>query len=115
MRTMKKLTLLLILLLTVRVDLVFSQASVSTSEIRGQVIDPNGATVSGAAITVTEISKGTTRTVKSDENGSYVILSLQPGTYNMKVEASGFANQNVTNIRLNVGQVANLQIGRAHV
>jgi hypothetical protein len=110
MRKMKKLTLLLMLLLAVRVELVFPQASVSTSEIRGQVTDPNGAAVASAAITVTDINKGTTRTVKSDDSGTYVILSLQPGTYNMKVEAAGFVTQNLTNIQLNVGQVASLPV-----
>jgi hypothetical protein len=107
---MKKLALLLMMLLTVRVELAFSQASVSNSEIKGQITDPNGGAVADATITVTEISKGTTRKVKSDENGSYVILSLQPGTYSMKVEASGFVTQNLTDIRLNVGQVANLPV-----
>lgn len=110
MRNLKKLTMLLMMMLVVRVDAVLPQASVSTSEIRGQVTDPNGGAVAGATTTVTDISKGTTRTVKSDENGTYVILSLQPGTYDMKVEASGFMPQKLTNIRLNVGQVANLPV-----
>lgn len=110
MRRMKELTLLMMMLLAFRVELVFPQASVSNSEIRGQVTDPNGAAVADVTVTVTEVSKGTTRTVKSDENGTYVILSLQPGTYNMKVEASGFLTQNLTSIRLNVGQVANLPV-----
>jgi hypothetical protein len=107
---MKKLALLLMMLLAVRVELVFPQASVSTSEIRGQVTDPNGAAVAAATITVTETNKGTTRTVKSDENGTYVILSLQPGTYNMKVEATGFVAQGLSNIVLNVGQTASLPV-----
>lgn len=107
---MKKLTMLLIMMLVIRVDAVLPQASISTSEIRGQVTDPNGGAVAGATTTVTEVSKGTTRTAKSDESGTYVILSLQPGTYEMKVEASGFVPQRLTNIRLNVGQVANLPV-----
>ena len=110
MRRMKKLTLLLMMLLAVRVELVFPQASISTAEIRGQVTDPNGGTVAGATIKITESSKGTTRTVKSNESGTYVILSLQPGVYSMKVEADGFVTQNFTDIRLNVGQVANLPV-----
>lgn len=110
MRGMGKLMLLLMMLLTIRVDLVFGQASVSTSEIRGQVTDPNGGSVAGATITVTETNKGTTRTVKSDENGNYVILSLQPGTYNMKVEAGGFVIHNLTDIKLNVGQTARIPV-----
>jgi hypothetical protein len=98
------------MMLVVRVDAVLPQASVSTSEIRGQITDPNGGAVAGAMITITEATKGTTRTVKSDENGAYVIISLQPGIYNMKVEAGGFVIHNLTDIHLNVGQTANIPV-----
>jgi hypothetical protein len=107
---MKKLALLLMMLLAVRVETVFPQASVSTSEIRGQIIDPQGNAVAGATVIVTETSKGTTRTVNTDENGAYVILSLQPGTYNMKVEATGFATKTLSDIHLDVGQTASLPV-----
>src|SRR5436190_4992588 len=106
MRKIIKLALLCMMMLAVRVELVFPQASVSTSEIRGQVTDPQGNAVAGATVTVTETSKGTTRTVNTDDNGAYVLLSLQPGTYNMKVEATGFAAKNLTDIHLDVGQTA---------
>src|SRR5919199_6528077 len=110
MRKMKKLALLLMMLLAVRVELVFPQASVSTSEIRGQVTDPQGAAVAGATITVTETSRGTTRTVTTNDSGMYVILSLQPGTYNMKVEATGFAAKTLNELHLDVGQTANIPV-----
>jgi hypothetical protein len=110
MQSMKKLTMLLMMMMVVRVDAVLPQASVSTSEIRGQITDPNGGAVAGATITLTEATKGTTRTVKSDDNGAYVIISLQPGTHNMKVEAGGFVIHNLTNIHLNVGQTANIPV-----
>jgi hypothetical protein len=110
MRKMKKMALLLMLMLTVRVELVFPQASVSTSELRGQITDQSGAVVAGATITVIDVNKGTTRTVNSNENGLYVILSLQPSTYNMKVEATGFAAKTVNDIKLDVGQVANIPV-----
>ena len=93
MRRLTKLMLLLTMLLVIRVDLVLPQASISNSEIRGQVTDPNSGAVASATVTITEINKGTTRTVKTDEAGTYVLLSLQPGTYNMKVEAKGFAGR----------------------
>jgi Carboxypeptidase regulatory-like domain/TonB dependent receptor len=110
MRKIIQLALLLMMMLAVRVELVFPQASVSTSEIRGQITDPQGSAVAGATITVTESSKGTTRTVNSNENGAYVLLSLQPGTYNMKVEAAGFAAKTLNDIHLDVGQTANLPV-----
>ena len=110
MKNVKKLTMLVLVMLVVRVDAVLPQASVSTSEIRGQITDPNGGSVAGALITLTEVTKGTRRTVKSDENGDYVVISLQPGVYNMKVEAGGFVIHNLTDIRLSVGQTANIPV-----
>ncbi len=110
MKKMKKVALLLILMLTVRVELVFPQASVSTSELRGQITDQNGAAVAGANVTITDVSKGTTRTVNSSDDGVYVLLALQPGTYNLKVEASGFAARTINDIKLDVGQVANIPV-----
>ncbi len=110
MRSMKKTAFLLMLLLSVRVDFVFSQASVSNAELRGQITDEAGAAIAGATITVTDVTKGTTRSVTSDENGSYVVLSLLPSTYTVKVEATGFATQTLNNLRLDVGQLASLPV-----
>ena len=109
MKSIFKVSLLVFLLLA-RVELVFPQASVSTAEIRGQITDQNGAAVAGATITATDVSKGTTRTVTSDESGNYVILSLLPSTYNIKVEASGFAQKTLNDVTLAVGQVASLPV-----
>jgi hypothetical protein len=110
MEVLKKITLLLLIAMLVRVDVALSQASVSTAEIRGQVIDATGAAIAGATITLTDVGKGTTRTVTTDENGNYVILSLLPSTYNLKVEATGFAPKTLTDVKLEVGQAANVPI-----
>src|ERR1044072_5306622 len=110
MKKMKKVSLLVILMLTVRVELVFPQASVSTSEPRGQITDQNGAAVAGATVTITDVNKGITRTVNSNEEGLYVLLALQPGTFNLKVEASGFAARTINDIKLDVAQVANIPV-----
>ncbi|MFY9608321.1 MAG: carboxypeptidase regulatory-like domain-containing protein [Blastocatellia bacterium] len=110
MRTMKKLTLLVIFLLVVGAQPVFPQASVSNAEIRGQVTDQNGAAVAGATVTTIDVNKGTTRTVNSDENGFYVILALQPSTYNLKVEAAGFASKTINDIKIDVGQVSSIPV-----
>jgi outer membrane receptor protein involved in Fe transport len=110
MKNVKKISLLILMVLTVRVDLAFPQASVSTAEIRGQVTDENGAAVAGATVTLTDVGKGTTRKVTSDDSGNYVILSLLPSDYVMKVEATGFATKTITNIHLDVGQSTNIPV-----
>lgn len=110
MKVTKKLLVMMIIVLVARVDIAFPQASVSTAELRGQVTDPTGAAVAGATITVTDVSKGTTRTVTSDDSGNYVILALQPSTYTLKVEAQGFAAKTLNDVKLEVGQVANIPL-----
>ena len=102
--------LIVMVLLLVRVDFAFSQASISTAELRGQVTDQTGAAVSGATVTVTDPAKGISRSATTDENGSFIILALQPSTYSMKVEATGFATSSFTNIKLDVGQVASFPV-----
>ena len=72
MRNMKKLVMLILCVLMVRVEVVLPQASASTAELRGQITDESGAAVAGATITITDVTKGTTRTVTSDEDGNYV-------------------------------------------
>jgi outer membrane receptor protein involved in Fe transport len=106
----RKLTLLVLLALLVRVEVVYPQASVTTAELRGQITDQSGAAIAGATITLTDVGKGTSRTATSDEDGSYVLLSLPPSTYTMKVEASGFAAKTLTNLTLEVGQTANVPV-----
>ena len=90
--------------------IAYSQASVSRSELRGQITDQNGAAVSGATITLTDAARGTRRTAQSDENGLYVFLALPPGQYDMKVEATGFSPTSVAGVHLDVGQVGNLPV-----
>lgn len=97
------------LLFAAGTNFISAQAT-ATAELRGNVKDPNGATVAGATITATDNSKGTTRTVTSDADGNYVILSLPPSTYTVKIEASGFAPKTVNNVLLEVGQQLALDV-----
>jgi hypothetical protein len=93
----------LLLTFSVGASAVFSQAT-ATAELRGNVTDPNGSAVAGATVTATDNAKGTTRTATTDADGNYVLLSLQPGVYTVKVEASGFASNTTNNVELQVGQ-----------
>jgi hypothetical protein len=109
MQKIKNLALVMMLICVTSV-IAYSQASVSRSELRGQITDQNGAAVTGATITLTDAARGSTRTVQSDENGLYVFLSLPPGTYNMKIQASGFAAATIADVHLDVGQVGNVPV-----
>jgi Carboxypeptidase regulatory-like domain len=98
-------------------SLAFAQAGGATAEIKGKITDPNGSVIAGAAVTVTDAEKGISRTATSDEQGEYRLLSLTPGNYNLKVEATGFAQQVYGGLQVTVGQTLEkdfaLQVGGA--
>ena len=62
-----------------------------TSNVQGIVQDPSGAVVPKATVTITNNGTGASRTATSDENGDFRFLSLAPGAYTVKVEASGYS------------------------
>ena len=80
-----------------------ANAQTHRASIRGTVTDPNGATVPGAEIRLMNEETGQTRVVTTSENGEYAISALEPGLYQLKVTASGFAGYG-TNFTLKVNQ-----------
>jgi hypothetical protein len=80
----------------------FSQGS--AGRIVGSVIDSNGGAIAGAIVTVLDVQRGTTRTLTTDESGSYNAPNLIPGTYKVRAEFKGFRATERQNIVLEVGQ-----------
>ena len=58
--------------------------------LSGRVTDPSGAVIPKANVTVTEVNTGTVSRTVSDADGQWVIPFLQPGTYNVQAQATGF-------------------------
>lgn len=104
------LALAIMMVLSLRVDAVFAQASVSAGELRGQVVDQNGAAISGATVIVSDETRGVNRSVTTDDRGSFTVLALPPSTYKVRVEAAGFAPKNLTGVKVDVGQVGALSV-----
>src|SRR5260370_10080406 len=65
----------------------------TTSAIVGSVIDPTGAAIFGATVTVTNVENGLKRFVKTDDSGRFSFPQLKPGTYSVKAEADRFETQ----------------------
>ncbi|HWF07346.1 MAG TPA: carboxypeptidase-like regulatory domain-containing protein [Bryobacteraceae bacterium] len=71
--------------------------------IEGSVLDPSGAFVSGAKVTVTNQDRNqVVRTVTTDASGAYAAPFTPVGTYSVKVEAPGFKTATRSDIVLNV-------------
>ena len=86
-------------------------AQVTTGTILGTVRDPQGAAVPAAPVTLTEQNKGTSQTVTTDAQGSYIAPFLIPGTYEVVVEMSGFKKHVRRGVVLQVNQRARVDVG----
>ncbi|HWF48275.1 MAG TPA: TonB-dependent receptor, partial [Bryobacteraceae bacterium] len=75
-------------------------------EITGDVTDPSGAAVPSAMVTVTNMATNVARQSTTNTSGLYVFPDLVPGTYEVKVAASGFTTSVKSNIVLEVQQTA---------
>jgi len=86
-------------------------AQVSAS-ITGRVEDPSGAAIRGANITVKSVETGVTRTVTTGDQGTFRVLSLGVGAYEVRASKTGFKTEVRSGVHLVVGQeaVVNLRL-----
>src|SRR5881397_421760 len=88
------------------------QAQGATAAISGTVLDPSGAAIAGASITVRNIGTAFNRTVLSDDQGRYVAPGLPIGEYEVQGSLAGFQTIVRRGIVLTVGSrpVVDLQL-----
>src|SRR3954447_24567363 len=84
---------------------VLAPAQVSTGTITGTVIDPQGAAIAGVKVLAVETSTNFQARSESNSDGLYRIESLQPGTYDVSFESTGFKGLVKKGLQLRVGDV----------
>lgn len=102
--------LLFAIVLSLGVTAALAQTQSTAADLVGTVTDPNGAVVAGATVTAKSNATGITRTVTSGADGSYQIIGLPPGDYEITTEAATFKKVVITPVKLTVGQRAELGI-----
>ena len=80
------------------------QAQVTTATIYGTVLDPSGAAVAGATVTVTSEQTGTAVHATSGPSGEVNLPPLPVGRYTIRVESQGFKTENRTGVELVAGE-----------
>ncbi|MCL5746566.1 MAG: TonB-dependent receptor, partial [Acidobacteria bacterium] len=81
-----------------------------SATLGGTVRDPSGLAVPAARVTLTETARGLSREASTNETGSYIFPNVQAGDYKLQVSKEGFESQAVQSIRVQVGQVATLDV-----
>src|SRR3984885_295604 len=85
------------------------------ASLSGVVTDPSGAVVSGAAVTVVEVTTSAAYKTTTNHQGSYRVSFLKPGEYIVHVQKAGFEEYKTATIPLVLNQEAvvdaTLQVG----
>jgi hypothetical protein len=95
-------------LLAVGSPRVSAQTQASTGQIVGIVLDPQGAAIANAKVTITNPSTGLRQELATNEAGQYRAVLLPPGRYEVTVEAAGFQKETVTGVEVNVGRAVDV-------
>ena len=70
--------------------------TVNSGSVSGTVTDPSGAVVPGATVTLMSVARGTTFQATTGSGGGYNFSLLEPGSYTVTVEATGFQKAQTT-------------------
>ena len=85
-------------------------AQTNRGGISGTVFDPTGAVIPNASVTVRNLGTNQEVRVKTSEAGTYSVLSLEPVTYTVTVEAPGFKKEVVNEIKVDTATVAAVSV-----
>ena len=88
-------------------------AQQGTTEVRGRVVDSQGAILPGVNVTVRNQDTGMFRETTSTADGTYFVSGIVPGTYEIVAELQGFKKYSRRDVRLEIGKTATLDIDMA--
>ncbi len=103
-------TLLLLVALacsTLAVSAAFAQNI--TGSLSGTVVDPTGAVVVGADVTLTNEASRDVRRTKSNADGYFAFAAVPPGSYSVGIETPGFSKYEQKGVTLKIGDSRSLR------
>src|SRR5947208_10120106 len=78
--------------------------------LTGSVLDPTGASVPNATVTVTNTATGVKYSTKTDVDGLYRLNNLPVGDYDVTVAARGFADSGVKDVLVELNKTATANV-----
>jgi hypothetical protein len=83
--------------------------TLTTGDITGSVLDPSGAAVPNATVTLKDTDNGATKTAVANSTGAYRFPLLNPGNYSVSVTARGFQTTQ-QEVSVTVGQASTVNL-----
>lgn len=88
----------------------FALSQSATATLSGTVVDPNGAILPGATVTITNPATGFSREAVANNDGAYTFPSLAPGRYTVMAQQAGFSRVEIRDVVLNVNDKLLLRV-----
>src|SRR6266542_3447165 len=111
---MKRLSFFLGLVTCIVISLTFTAspafAQGETGSVTGVVTDPQGATVAGADVTLTDLATKSPRTTTTNESGRYHFASVAVGLYDITISKSGFKVHKAAAQKVSLGSQLTLDV-----
>lgn len=85
-------------------------AQIATGGVTGTVMDPSGAVVPGATVTLINTATGVKQTTQSTATGTYSFTGVQPGAYDLRAGAPGFKTFVDRGLQVHVQQTATVNV-----
>jgi hypothetical protein len=85
-------------------------AQQGTGDLRGQVVDQQGAALPGVAIMLRHQASGLFRETVSGGDGTFFFSGMTPGVYEITAELSSFKKYQARDVRIEVGRTAQINI-----
>lgn len=102
LRGRKEPLLVFFVLLALLLTPVSGMAQFDTGTISGATVDPSGAAIPDASVTVSNTGTGASVTLKSNSAGRFTASALPFGTYSVSATAQGFGTTTANNLVLSV-------------
>src|SRR5919106_5716160 len=87
----------------------FAQTS-TTGSIAGAVTDQTGAVVAGAEVVIRNVGTSAESTVTTTDNGTFNVPSLPTGMYTLTIQAAGFKQMVVTEVKVDVAKASSVNV-----
>src|SRR5215208_1929891 len=72
--------------------------------ITGRIVDASGGRMPGVTVTATNVTTNVNSATTTNSEGDYAILFLNPGTYTVTAELSGFKKLVRNNLEVRIGE-----------
>ncbi len=91
-------------------------AQVQNGQFSGTVLDPTGAAIANAKVTVANAGTDLNLSTTTNSSGNYTVKEVPPGVYKIEVEAAGFKTVSNNGVSANAGTISHvdfkMQIGK---